>query len=108
MRFDRPITILEPVFSAQDSYGGEIHADPIRHDRMARRHQGNFGEKTIGALQSEVVEVQFTVRRPGLERIDSSWSVESEGVQYDIVGITEPPQVFGRYMYLNLNCVARK
>ena len=108
MRLDKSITILEPGFPGQDQYGGEIPSEPIRYQRKARRHYGNFGERTIGALKSEVVEVQLTVRQVGLKRINSNWYVEMDGVEYDIVGITEPPQVFGRDMYWNLNCVARK
>ena len=108
MRLDKSITIFEPGFPGQDSYGGEILSTATPYKRKARRHYGNFGERNIGALKSEVVEIQLTVRQVGLKRIDSTWYVEMDGVEYDIVGITEPPQVFGRDMYWNLNCVARK
>ena len=108
MRFDKTIVILEPGFPGQDSFGGEIPSEPIRYNRKAQRYYGKTGEQTIGSVQSEVAEVQLTVRQVGLKRIDSTWYVEMDGVEYDIVGITEPPQVLGRNMYWTLHCVARK
>ena len=71
------------------------------------RTDGASGEGEVGAnIESAFNNVRYRVRRVGLERIDTSWELQDDGEDFDIVGITQNPTFHGT-QYIDIHCLRR-
>ena len=106
MKFDRIITIYEPGFGGQDQYGNTIPGELVAHRRRANRKDVDVSETKTGSFGDRaLIRTVLTIPFTGIERINTDWFVEMDGVEFRIRGILETGK--GRRMYAKLLCEQR-